>query len=163
MLNIVILLKIIRWQSFIYFLFHLSYYFSTYFCSSLCLTWSVINHIAGKFSDCNLYLWDVFDDRTVITGPPYCWNPAAFVIELSKTNSGNNSNRLTAGLFVLNVTLKSASFIGGQGFMTRDKGNWTDFWTQWGTPWKIYTSVVSIILGYFMFFMGGGIFQWLQI
>lgn len=72
-----------------------------------------------------------------MTGPPYCWNPAALVIELSSTNSGKRSSRLTAGLFVLRVTLKSASLIGGQGLMASDSGRVTVFLTQFGTPWVL--------------------------
>ena len=91
----------------------------------------------GKFSDWSLYLCDVLEERTVMTGPPYCWNPAAFVIELSSTNSGKRSRRLTAGLFVLRVTLKSASLIGGQGLIASDRGRVTVFLTQLGTPWVL--------------------------
>ena len=97
----------------------------------------MISQIEGKFSDCSLYLCDVLEESTVITGPPYCWNPAALVIELSRTNSGKRSKRLTAGLLVLNVTLKSASLIGGQGLMASDRGRVTVFLTQLGTPWVL--------------------------
>ena len=53
--------------------------------------------VAGRLSDCSLYLWrncqvrekqsgevtwEVLDESTVMTGPPYSWKPAALVMEL---------------------------------------------------------------------------------